>query len=270
MSAVIDANALVAFVTNEEAAEAVGRMLRVWSADDTQLHSPILARYEIINAFVKKAAKGTLSDDALDEAWTVIDELPISYHAINNAPSVARIALTLERRSAYDAAYLALAQELDAELWTLDGLESHRPERRAQMRAESRAIVDDRSRLQAALGFPVTQPVLGGVLEGHSSAHTTGLACAGLDQKLLEGLLRLTLTEVSGGWLPFLGPVGSEHFAMLAVAIAPTDVPCRGSLTSAQIDVAADIALSETSHAPKDTAPTDRTLSQTLSQKSLI
>jgi hypothetical protein len=51
----------------------------------------------------------------------VIDELPISYHALNNAPSVARIALTLERRSAYDAAYLALAQELDAELWTLDG-----------------------------------------------------------------------------------------------------------------------------------------------------
>lgn len=51
----------------------------------------------------------------------MIDELPISYHALNNAPSVARIALTLERRSAYDAAYLALAQELDAELWTLDG-----------------------------------------------------------------------------------------------------------------------------------------------------
>ncbi len=121
MSVVIDANALVAFVTNEEAAETVGGMLRAWSADDTQLHSPMLARYEIINAFVKKAAKGTLSDDALDEAWTVIDELPISYHALNDAPSVARIALTLERRSAYDAAYLALAQELDAQLWTLDG-----------------------------------------------------------------------------------------------------------------------------------------------------
>jgi uncharacterized protein with PIN domain len=44
VSVVIDANALVAFVTNEEAAEAVGRMLREWSADDTQLHSPILAR----------------------------------------------------------------------------------------------------------------------------------------------------------------------------------------------------------------------------------
>jgi predicted nucleic acid-binding protein len=32
-----------------------------------------------------------------------------------------RVALALERRSAYDAAYLALAQSLDAKLWTLDG-----------------------------------------------------------------------------------------------------------------------------------------------------
>lgn len=31
------------------------------------------------------------------------------------------IALSLGRRSAYDAAYLALAETLKAELWTLDG-----------------------------------------------------------------------------------------------------------------------------------------------------
>ncbi len=31
------------------------------------------------------------------------------------------IALLLERQSAYDAAYLALAESLSAELWTLDG-----------------------------------------------------------------------------------------------------------------------------------------------------
>lgn len=35
--------------------------------------------------------------------------------------AVIAIARQLQRESAYDASYVALAQELDAELWTLDG-----------------------------------------------------------------------------------------------------------------------------------------------------
>jgi len=34
--------------------------------------------------------------------------------------AVIEIALSLRRQSAYDAAYLALAESLDAQLWTLD------------------------------------------------------------------------------------------------------------------------------------------------------
>jgi predicted nucleic acid-binding protein len=34
---------------------------------------------------------------------------------------VVRAALALQRRSAYNAAYLALAEDLEAELWTIDG-----------------------------------------------------------------------------------------------------------------------------------------------------
>jgi predicted nucleic acid-binding protein len=106
VSVVIDASALVAFVTNEEVAETVGGLLREWSAEDTSLHAPILARYEIANAFTKKVANGTLNDEGLEEAWKVIEELPISYHGLHDAVEIARIALKLERRSAYDAAYL--------------------------------------------------------------------------------------------------------------------------------------------------------------------
>lgn len=121
MSIVIDANALVAFVTNEQTADAIGRLMKDWAANKVSLHAPILARYEVANAFTKKLANGALNDDALDEAWTVIDELPITYHPLQDATKVTRIAIALERRSAYDAAYLALAQDLDAQLWTLDG-----------------------------------------------------------------------------------------------------------------------------------------------------
>jgi hypothetical protein len=51
----------------------------------------------------------------------MVDELPIVYHPLSDGPSVVRATLALQRRSAYDAAYLALAEDLDAELWTFDG-----------------------------------------------------------------------------------------------------------------------------------------------------
>ena len=121
MSIVIDANALVAFVTNEPTAPRIEELLHQWGAVGTSINTPALARYEIANAFTKKAGTGALTDDAMCEAWTVLDELPITYHPLSDGPSVVRAALALERRSAYDAAYLALTEVLDAELWTLDG-----------------------------------------------------------------------------------------------------------------------------------------------------
>lgn len=39
----------------------------------------------------------------------------------HRGPTVERRLRELQRESAYDASYIALAQELDAELWTLDG-----------------------------------------------------------------------------------------------------------------------------------------------------
>jgi predicted nucleic acid-binding protein len=50
-----------------------------------------------------------------------IAALPIAYHPLDHAARVVSIALRLRRHSAYDAAYLALAERLGAELWTFDG-----------------------------------------------------------------------------------------------------------------------------------------------------
>ncbi len=61
MSVVIDANALVAFVTNEPAAPKVTELLHGWGFEGTTLNAPALARYEIANALAKKAATGSLS-----------------------------------------------------------------------------------------------------------------------------------------------------------------------------------------------------------------
>jgi predicted nucleic acid-binding protein len=121
VSVVIDASALVAFVTNEPAAPEVAEMRQRWGSEGTELNAPALARYEIANALAKQAASGNLDEEAIDEAWGILDELPIIYHPLSDGPSVVRAALVLQRRSAYDAAYLALADNLAAKLWTLDG-----------------------------------------------------------------------------------------------------------------------------------------------------
>jgi predicted nucleic acid-binding protein len=43
------------------------------------------------------------------------------YHPLADGIEAISLAISLERRSAFDAAYVALALEIDAELWTLDG-----------------------------------------------------------------------------------------------------------------------------------------------------
>lgn len=47
--------------------------------------------------------------------------MPMAYHPLTDGVETISLAISLERRSAFDAAYVALARELDAELWTLDG-----------------------------------------------------------------------------------------------------------------------------------------------------
>jgi predicted nucleic acid-binding protein len=68
VSVVIDAGALVAFVTNEPAAPEVAELLQRWGSEGIELNAPALARYEIANALAKQAANGDLDQEAIDEA----------------------------------------------------------------------------------------------------------------------------------------------------------------------------------------------------------
>ena len=120
MTVVIDACALVALALDEPARSFVETRLREWISNGEAVAAPTLAHYEVSSGLTK-AVVGGFSVADLPAAIASVDGLPISYHEIGPRKRVVEIAVSLGRRSAYDASYIALAEQLDADLWTLDG-----------------------------------------------------------------------------------------------------------------------------------------------------
>jgi predicted nucleic acid-binding protein len=92
-----------------------------WLNNNEALHAPILTQYEIANALTRLIVAGAFPAERVEEAWDNISLLPIRYHEITGLKRSVEIALALKRQNAYDASYIALAEALGAELWTLDG-----------------------------------------------------------------------------------------------------------------------------------------------------
>jgi predicted nucleic acid-binding protein len=121
MAVILDASLLVAVVSGDPRADAVGARLAGWLASGETLHAPALTPFEVANGLTRLVAAGAMPEDRVEPAWQAIQELPVRYHPLRDGPLVVSLARRLERQSAYDAAYLTLAQELDGTCWTLDG-----------------------------------------------------------------------------------------------------------------------------------------------------
>lgn len=120
---------------DDDRAPAVTALLQSSLSIGEELHAPALLPYEVASGLTRLAAAGYFPAERLSEAWSSVMAIPITYHVLmEQGDQVIAIALRLRRQSAYDAAYVALAQEVGAELWTFDG---------------------PLARNAAALGFPV-------------------------------------------------------------------------------------------------------------------
>ncbi len=121
MPVVVDANLLVALISGDPRSEAVSRLLETWIESGIDLHAPALARYEVSNALTRLIVAGKFPQAGLSEAWAGLESLPLIYQPLDEPSRTIEIALLLGRQNAYDAAYLALAERLKAELdsgWT--------------------------------------------------------------------------------------------------------------------------------------------------------
>lgn len=99
----------------------VSELLGRWDAESAELHAPLLTQYEVASALTRRRVRDGLSAEDAAEALAIIDALNVTFDLTPDSVRSIEIAVELERHSAYDAAYLALAERLDAEVWTLDG-----------------------------------------------------------------------------------------------------------------------------------------------------
>lgn len=122
MSIVVDASVLVVLISGDPRSGAAQTHLRQWIAADEDIHAPALLPYEVANGLTRLVAGGLFPSERTSEAWQTILSLPITHHPLmSGGDRVVEVALDMRRLGAYDAAYIVLAQQLGAELWTFDG-----------------------------------------------------------------------------------------------------------------------------------------------------
>jgi predicted nucleic acid-binding protein len=110
---VADASVLAAAVFKEEARDEARALLHGRS-----LHAPHLLDFEIANVALKKMRRDRVAGEAVAEALRAYRRLPIERHDVD----LERMTVLAQRYglTAYDAAYLCVADELAAPLATLD------------------------------------------------------------------------------------------------------------------------------------------------------
>ncbi len=111
---VLDASAAVEWLLGLPLAAAVGERLR----SDETLHAPHLLAVEVAQVIRRYVGRGEVASDRGGHAIADLADLDVAHHP--HEPLLPGIWRLRHNLTAYDAAYVALAEVLDAPLLTLD------------------------------------------------------------------------------------------------------------------------------------------------------
>jgi predicted nucleic acid-binding protein len=116
----VDANLVIRLVT-DPADESVRSLWDRWDSDGRRFAAPTLLYYEVANALHRYQALGLVSAASARLAFKAALALPIELHGGAQLHWRAmELANMLSLRAAYDAHYLAVAEQLEGEFWTSD------------------------------------------------------------------------------------------------------------------------------------------------------
>lgn len=106
---IIDANVILRGFLADEAQDQAQALIRDYIAGRLELHAPELISYELCNAVWQAERRGRMTSDQAEQILRSIEGLDIGFETVSWEEM-----LPLARRfgcSAYDAAYLALAEK---------------------------------------------------------------------------------------------------------------------------------------------------------------
>ncbi len=119
---VIDANVAVALAVNLPYSELVQRRITSWREREIEIVVPGLWQYEVVSALRKAIVAGWLAPS--DGIAALEDLFRLGVREVEASLETHRLALSwaarLKQTVAYDAQYLALAEQIGAEFWTAD------------------------------------------------------------------------------------------------------------------------------------------------------
>ena len=122
MSLVIDANIVAALVLPLPYSDQATWRVAAWKKAGTVLYAPILLEYEVLTILRKATTNGWLTTELAAEAMETVSTLNIQCQlpSLELHEQALCWAERLGHSKTYDAHYLALADQLRAELWTAD------------------------------------------------------------------------------------------------------------------------------------------------------
>lgn len=120
----VDASFVVKLVTLEPEYHIAHALWSGWLSGNVEIYAPVLLPIEAVSAVRKQVKRGLLSEATGDEALTALLE-HLKLIELAQPDAYLQQAWALAKRYSltvvYDACYVALADELNADLWTGDG-----------------------------------------------------------------------------------------------------------------------------------------------------
>ncbi len=122
MRVVIDANIALALVVPVPYSPGAAQRFGAWKEADAEILAPALWEYEVVSGLRKAIVVGALTAEEATAGLQMILALNVETVAPTLAHHLRSLswAERLGQRVAYDASYMALAEEAHAEFWTAD------------------------------------------------------------------------------------------------------------------------------------------------------